>query len=77
MWILTQDRTAFLKVDRFKFLPSENGNVRISAILPHETIKLAEYNEQQADSVLGELFYNREQDLDNAYAMPARSEEFE
>lgn len=76
MWILTQGREELLKVERFRFLALENGDVRILAKLSKGTVTLGEYGESQADDILGELFhYLSITDVDN-YAMPARLEEF-
>ena len=84
MWIRSQNGEELLKVERFRSVTKDNGDVNILAKLDRETVCLGTYNEDQAMSVMDDLWYEIRQGMikdpnqtyrTKYYDMPLRWEE--
>ena len=76
MWIRSQDGTQILKVERFRSVTKDNGDVNILAKLDRETVCLGTYCHEQAESIMKDLWFEATRHLHQKdYAMPERWEE--
>lgn len=74
MWVRTQNGEEILKVERFRFLPLDNGDVNILAKLPRDTVILGTYSKDQAEAIRYEIWMTNDV---TEFAMPERWEEEE
>ena len=78
MWIRSQDGTQILKVERFRSVTKDNGDVNILAKLDRETVCLGTYCHEQAVSVMEDLWFEAGRiGQQKEYAMPVRWEDEE
>ncbi len=78
MWIRSQDGTQILKVERFRSVTKDNGDVNILAKLDRDTVILGTYCHEQAASVMKDLWFEAGRSLHQKdYAMPVRWEDEE
>lgn len=76
MWIRSQDGEELLKVERFRSIALDNGDVNILAKLDRETVILGTYCHEQAESVMKDLWFEAGRiGHQKDYAMPVRWEE--
>lgn len=78
MWIRSQNGEELLKVERFRSVTKDNGDVNILAKLNRETVILGTYCHEQAESVMKDLWFEAGRSLHRKdYAMPVRWEDEE
>lgn len=77
MWIRSQDGTQILKVERFRSIALDNGDVNILAKLDRETVILGTYSNYQAEDLMRHLFWILDNKKDECFAMPVRWEDEE
>lgn len=78
MWIRSQNGEELLKVERFRSVTKDNGDVNILAKLDRETVILGTYCHGQAESVMKDLWFEAGRSLHRKdYAMPVRWEDEE
>lgn len=78
MWIKTQDGFEILEVKRFKLLASSNSEARILAKLDRETLVLGTYEQDQAESIMADIWHLVGLDAPyrtDYYTMPPRWED--
>lgn len=78
MWIRSQNGEELLKVERFRSVTKDNGDVNILAKLDRETVILGTYCHEQAEVVMSVLWCEATTSLQQKeYAMPIRWEDEE
>lgn len=75
MWIRSQNGEEILKVERFRLLPLDNGDCKVLAKLPRETVELGTYSTSQAEEIRRSIWM--EIGLESGFQMPKRWEDEE